>query len=70
MSLLDLIFNLGGSRDSGEGFDDEEAPPSSARLRYDAPPTACQCNNCGRVFNIIWTNHYCPARCGGRLFPK
>jgi len=64
MGLLDLIFNLGGSRDSGEGFDEEEPSPPS----YRPAPTVCQCNGCGRTFHETWLHCYCPARCGGRIY--
>ncbi len=68
MGLLNFIFNLGGSREGWEGFnDEEEAPPSSHR--YHAP-AVCACNNCGRTFHETWLHCYCPARCGGRVYAR
>lgn len=69
MSLLSALLDLstGGLARRAYDLEEIEDEPESCPGTEMA---SCACNGCGRVFHPTWIHHPCPARCGGRLYPR
>ncbi len=64
MSIASFIFSC--LENDWESYDEE--PISLEQVNPD--PVECACNNCGRTFHPTWLHHWCPARCGGRVYAR
>jgi hypothetical protein len=62
--LLAALASGGGVRRNSSSEEDHDDEPTHEE------PAHAGCNNCGRTFHAMWINHYCPARCGGRIYSR